>query len=193
MEKYNDQQEQHLNDIYDRKVLIHGFQTRDPTSISSLPGKVFNGRIVGSAEYNNIDPDYVNKLYSDRQVLLDKVKNGTPLSDADKLQLDEYNKDIAETQNTHVILHLEPKPGATADPTTDDVDLEVSDKTGGQYYAFNNILNNGTGAVKIGNEELYKAPNPPGTKPTGKTITRTGVLNGKKVVQYSDGTVEYAQ
>lgn len=27
---------------------------------------------------------------------------------------------------------------------------------------------------------------------TGKTITRTGTLNGRKVVQYSDGTTEYA-
>jgi hypothetical protein len=30
------------------------------------------------------------------------------------------------------------------------------------------------------------------TKPAGKTITRTGTLNGKKVIQYSDGTTEYA-
>jgi hypothetical protein len=31
-----------------------------------------------------------------------------------------------------------------------------------------------------------------GPKTTAKTVTRTGTLNGKKVVQYSDGTTSYA-
>jgi hypothetical protein len=31
----------------------------------------------------------------------------------------------------------------------------------------------------------------PATKP-GKTVTRTGTLNGRRVVQYSDGSTEYA-
>lgn len=30
------------------------------------------------------------------------------------------------------------------------------------------------------------------TTPAGRTVTRTGMLNGKKVVQYSDGTTDYA-
>lgn len=34
-------------------------------------------------------------------------------------------------------------------------------------------------------------PNP--ASANGKTVTRTGMLNGKKVVQYSDGSVSYAQ
>jgi hypothetical protein len=32
----------------------------------------------------------------------------------------------------------------------------------------------------------------PQAAPSGKSIKRTGTLNGKKVIEYSDGTVEYA-
>lgn len=32
----------------------------------------------------------------------------------------------------------------------------------------------------------------PQAQPTGRTVTRTGTLNGRRVVQYSDGAVEYA-
>lgn len=35
-------------------------------------------------------------------------------------------------------------------------------------------------------------PQPSGQKPTQRQIKRTGTVNGRKVVQYSDGTIEYA-
>jgi hypothetical protein len=36
------------------------------------------------------------------------------------------------------------------------------------------------------------SPSQPTSQPAGRTVTRTGMLNGRKVVQYSDGSTEYA-
>jgi hypothetical protein len=41
------------------------------------------------------------------------------------------------------------------------------------------------------NNQQPSAPTQPATKGS-RTVTKTGTLNGKRVVQYSDGSVEYA-
>lgn len=50
-----------------------------------------------------------------------------------------------------------------------------------------------TGAEKRGTKFAYDPviKLPPKPEPAAKTVTRTGTLNGRKVVQYSDGSVEY--
>ena len=41
-------------------------------------------------------------------------------------------------------------------------------------------------------EDLYGAPKPAAASTGGKKAVRTGVANGRRVVQYSDGTIDYA-
>lgn len=73
--------------------------------------------------------------------------------------------------------------------------LEVSDKTGGGFYAINQFLNDLEGQEKISVEDLEKIPEHTSQqqKTSVKTVVKTGTYKGKKVVQYSDGTIEYAE
>lgn len=99
----------------------------------------------------------------------------------------EYEQSGIKDAPTAIVIKTQP----TADTEGKTVRIEVSDKTGGGFLAINQLLNDLEGQAKISVEDLQKIKDV--TPQSQRTIVRTGTKDGKKVVQYSDGTIEYAK
>lgn len=177
-------------DISQRKQLIYGIQNKDQSALDILRTLEIGGAPVKNVQYVTGDEELKAKreqLYTDREVATDEKAKAEIQANIDNIT------SALDSGDFPTIIHIEAQP--MADGSSKTVDLEVSEKTGGGFFAINGLVNQLKGQPQISVEDFGKIPEvKPITQPTEKkyTLEEIKAAHKKELEGYTDQEIREA-